>query len=90
MRAVSGQRGRRHVVVEGDGILFAKHLAEKFDAKVQSHERFGTSVVILPDGNRIDIHVVAYEEWGPFKNKEGMETFKDGFAFSTFLEKKNF
>ena len=46
--------------------------------------------LLLIDGNRIDIHVVAYEEWGPFKNKEGMETFKDGFAFSTFLEEKTF
>ena len=46
--------------------------------------------LLLIDGNRIDIRVIAYEEWGPFKNKEGMETFKDGFAFSTFLEEKTF
>ena len=46
--------------------------------------------LLLIDGNRINIQVVNYEEWGPFKNKEGMETFKDGFAFSTFLEKKTF
>ena len=46
--------------------------------------------LLLIDGNRIDIEVVNYEEWGPFKNKEGMETFKDGFAFSTFLEEKTF
>ena len=26
------------IVVEGDGILFANHLAEKFDAKVQSYK----------------------------------------------------
>jgi len=46
--------------------------------------------LLLIDGNRIDIRVIAYEEWGPFKNKEGMETFKDGFAFSTYLEEKTF
>ena len=46
--------------------------------------------LLLIDGNRINIQVVNYEEWGPFKNKEGMETFKDGFAFSTFLEEKTF
>jgi len=46
--------------------------------------------LLLIDGNKIDIEVANYEEWGPFKNKEGMETFKDGFAFSTFLEEKTF
>ena len=40
--------------------------------------------------NRIDIGVAFYEEWGPFKNKEGMEKFKDGLAFSKFLEEKTF
>ena len=46
--------------------------------------------LLLIDGNKIDIEVANYEEWGPFKNKEGMETFKDGLAFSTFLEEKTF
>ena len=49
------------IVVEGDGILFANRLAEKFDARVQSHERFGTSVVIFPDGNRIDVATARLE-----------------------------
>ena len=49
------------IVVEGDGILFANHLAEKFGARVQSHERFGTSVVIFPDGNRIDVATARLE-----------------------------
>ena len=46
--------------------------------------------LLLIGGDRVDIEVANYEEWGPFKNKEGMETFKDGFAFSTFLEEKTF
>ena len=46
--------------------------------------------LLLIDGDRVDIDVVVYEEWGPFKNKQGMETFKDGLAFSTFLEEKTF
>tara|TARA_B100000686_G_scaffold54198_1_gene58390 strand:- start:1404 stop:2753 length:1350 start_codon:yes stop_codon:yes gene_type:complete len=49
------------IVVEGDGILFANHLAEKFDARVQSHERFGTSVVIFQDGNKIDVATARME-----------------------------
>jgi len=50
------------IVVEGDGILFASNLAEEFDGKVKSHEKFGTSVVIFPDGYRIDV-AMAREEY---------------------------
>ncbi|MZH13216.1 MAG: CBS domain-containing protein [Nitrospinae bacterium] len=49
------------IVVEGDGILFANRLAEEFNARVQSHEKFGTSVVIFPDGNRIDVATARLE-----------------------------
>ncbi|RJQ45035.1 MAG: CBS domain-containing protein [Nitrospiraceae bacterium] len=34
------------IVVEGDGIEFAQALAKKLDARVKSHKRFGTAVVI--------------------------------------------
>ena len=49
------------IVVEGDGILFANHLAEIFDARVQSHKRFGTSVIIFKDGNRVDVATARLE-----------------------------
>ncbi len=37
------------IVVEGDGILFAKKLAEKIGAKVTAHERFATAVITKGD-----------------------------------------
>jgi tRNA nucleotidyltransferase (CCA-adding enzyme) len=37
------------IVVEGDGIAFAKKLGEKIGAKVTTHERFGTAQVIKED-----------------------------------------
>ncbi|WP_333654939.1 CBS domain-containing protein [Dissulfurispira sp.] len=37
------------IVVEGDGIAFAKKLGEKIGAKVMTHERFGTAQVIKED-----------------------------------------
>jgi tRNA nucleotidyltransferase (CCA-adding enzyme) len=43
------------IVVEGDGIPFAVCLSEEFGGRVTSHEKFGTSVVIFPDGYRIDV-----------------------------------
>ena len=49
------------IVVEGDEILFTSNLAEEFDGKVKSHEKFGTSVVIFPDGYRIDVAMARSE-----------------------------
>ena len=49
------------IVVEGEGISFAGHLAEEFGGRVKSHEKFGTSVVIFPDGYRIDVATARME-----------------------------
>ncbi len=49
------------VVVDGEGIPFAAHLAEEFGGRVKSHEKFGTSVVIFPDGYRIDVATARME-----------------------------
>ncbi len=49
------------LVVEGDGIKFAGAIAKKFSAKVKTHKKFGTSVVILPDGFKIDIATARWE-----------------------------
>ncbi len=43
------------LVVEGDGIAFAQKLAESLHARVKAHERFGTAILLLPDGFRLDI-----------------------------------
>lgn len=43
------------LVVEGDGIAFASALTEKFGGKVQTHEQFGTAIMVLPQGLKIDV-----------------------------------
>ncbi|MBI2267774.1 MAG: CCA tRNA nucleotidyltransferase, partial [Armatimonadetes bacterium] len=43
------------VVVEGDGIFFAEKLASALDGRVRSHHQFGTAIVFLPDGQKIDV-----------------------------------
>ena len=43
------------LVIEGDGIAFANTLAKKINAKSESHSKFHTAVIILPDKNHIDI-----------------------------------
>jgi tRNA nucleotidyltransferase (CCA-adding enzyme) len=42
------------IVVEGDGILFAKALSEQLHTKIRSHERFGTAHIVT-DRLQLDI-----------------------------------
>ena len=42
------------VVIEGDGIEFARALTASLGGRVRAHEKFKTAVVILPDDRKID------------------------------------
>jgi tRNA nucleotidyltransferase (CCA-adding enzyme) len=43
------------IVIEGDGIGFARRLAQVMGGRLHSHEKFGTAVVIRPDDFKIDV-----------------------------------
>jgi len=43
------------IVIEGDGIAFAKKYAQIVGARIHTHEKFGTAVIIFPDGFKIDV-----------------------------------
>jgi tRNA nucleotidyltransferase (CCA-adding enzyme) len=43
------------IVVEGDGIEFAKLYAKKQGCRVNTHKKFGTAVIIFPDNFKIDV-----------------------------------
>ena len=49
------------IVIEGDGIRFAKELARYHKGAVRTHEKFGTATVILPDDRRIDVATARLE-----------------------------
>ena len=49
------------IVVEGDGIEFAKILARQFGGQVRTHEKFSTALVIMPDGFNIDVATARLE-----------------------------
>jgi tRNA nucleotidyltransferase (CCA-adding enzyme) len=49
------------IVVEGDGIKFAKKLAAHFGGAVRTHEKFSTALVIMPDGFNIDVATARLE-----------------------------
>ena len=57
---------RRHnldvdIVVEGDGIEFAKAFAEEHQVRVRAHKKFNTAVLIFPNDQRVDIATARYE-----------------------------
>jgi len=43
------------ITVEGDGIFFAERFAEHYPCRVRSHQKFGTAVLVFPDGGKIDV-----------------------------------
>ncbi|MCG8568460.1 MAG: CBS domain-containing protein, partial [Desulfobacterales bacterium] len=43
------------IVVEGDGIAFAKYFAKKMGCRANPHKKFGTAVVVFPDGFKMDV-----------------------------------
>jgi len=49
------------IVIEGDGIRFAQEFAENHEVRVRSHKKFGTAVLIFPDGFKADIATARME-----------------------------
>lgn len=43
------------LVIEGDGIEFAKRVASKHNGRVRIHRAFGTAVITFPDGFKVDV-----------------------------------
>lgn len=51
------------IVVEGDGIAFAKEYAAEQGCRVHSYKKFGTAVLIFPDESKIDIASARLEHY---------------------------
>ena len=51
------------MVVEGDGIRFAKALAQRYQARVTTHDRFGTATITLADGQSLDVATARTESY---------------------------
>jgi tRNA nucleotidyltransferase (CCA-adding enzyme) len=49
------------IVVEGNGIAFAKKLAEHTGGTIRTHEKFNTALVILPSGFKVDVATARLE-----------------------------
>ncbi|HEX9305737.1 MAG TPA: hypothetical protein VGA31_14940 [Thermoanaerobaculia bacterium] len=51
------------LVVEQDALGFAARLARELGASVELHRRFGTAVLSLPDGERLDVATARAEDY---------------------------
>lgn len=78
------------IVVEGDGIEFAKLFAEEYGVRGRYHKKFNTAVLIFPDGLRLDVATARFEyyqypaalpvvEFGSLK----MDLYRRDFTFNT-------
>jgi tRNA nucleotidyltransferase (CCA-adding enzyme) len=63
------------VVIEGDGIAFARALTASLGGRVRAHEAFRTAVVILPNGRKIDVATARLEY---YKSPAALPTVETG------------
>jgi tRNA nucleotidyltransferase (CCA-adding enzyme) len=49
------------IVIEGDGIRFAQAFAKQHQVRVRSHRKFGTAVLVFPDGFKVDVATARME-----------------------------
>jgi tRNA nucleotidyltransferase (CCA-adding enzyme) len=49
------------IVLEGDGIGFAQEFARSHEVRVRSHKKFGTAVLVFPDGFKVDVATARME-----------------------------
>jgi tRNA nucleotidyltransferase (CCA-adding enzyme) len=49
------------IVIEGDGIEFAEAFARENPCRVRPHHKFGTAVLVFPDGFKIDVATARVE-----------------------------
>jgi tRNA nucleotidyltransferase (CCA-adding enzyme) len=49
------------IVVEGDGIRFAEAFEKKFPCRIRTHKKFGTAIILFPDGLKVDVATARWE-----------------------------
>jgi tRNA nucleotidyltransferase (CCA-adding enzyme) len=49
------------IVVEGDGIQFAEEFEKGHPCRIRTHKKFGTAIILLPDGLKVDVATARLE-----------------------------
>ncbi|MFO7736844.1 MAG: CBS domain-containing protein [Desulfatiglandaceae bacterium] len=84
------------IVIEGDGIKFAHEFARHYEARVRSHHKFGTAVLIFPNGFKVDVATARmeyYESPGAPPNVETsslkLDLYRRDFTVNTLAIRLN-
>ena len=84
------------IVIEGDGIRFSREFARRFGARVKSHRKFETAVLIFPDGYKVDVATARmeyYESPGALPVVESsslkLDLYRRDFTINTLAIKLN-
>jgi tRNA nucleotidyltransferase (CCA-adding enzyme) len=84
------------IVIEGDGIAFAKAYAKIAGARIHSHQKFGTAVIIFPDNFKIDVATARMEYYTspaalPTVEKSSikLDLYRRDFTVNTLIIKLN-
>lgn len=75
------------VVVEGDGIAFAEAVISDLGGRLRSHRKFGTAVVLLPNGFRLDV-ASARSEF--YTHPAALPTVEHGASIRQDLARRDF
>src|SRR5881296_652706 len=51
------------IAVEGDGVAFARRLADRYGAGLKVFDRFATALVVFPDGFKLDVATARCESY---------------------------
>lgn len=93
---LGGKNDDIDVTVEGDGILFAETFAASHECRVKSHAKFGTAVIVFPDGFKIDVastRLEYYETPGALPTVERsslkMDLYRRDFTINTLAIRLN-
>jgi tRNA nucleotidyltransferase (CCA-adding enzyme) len=49
------------IVAEGDGIRLAEEFEKKFPCRIRTHKKFGTAIILFPDGLKVDMATARWE-----------------------------
>jgi tRNA nucleotidyltransferase (CCA-adding enzyme) len=84
------------VTVEGDGILFAETFARRHGCRCKTHQKFGTAVIVFPDGFKVDVastRLEYYESPGALPTVERsslkMDLYRRDFTINTLAVQLN-
>ena len=84
------------IVIEGDGIRFAQEFAEHHKVRMKTHRKFGTAVLIFPDGFKVDVATARLEYYespasSPVVEMSSlkMDLFRRDFTINTLAVKLN-